>query len=179
MLFANMLSSPTMTLFNSLASSRSSYARCIPSLSNSRRMARAIRRCSGGSRCSGADDDDEDDEDEDGEDDADPPSPLPSSAKTNRRKLRYMDASALRLPMYSLSIPNASDADRRHRGVDAAERRRRSAVGAAVVVVVVAAAVRGGGGVGEGGRESPSDRVALSNGVVREADEVGRAEEAG
>jgi hypothetical protein len=78
-------------------------------------MARAIRRCSGGSRCSGADDADadDDDEDEDGEDDADPPSP--SSAKTNRRKLRYMDASALRLPMYSLSIPNASDADRRHR----------------------------------------------------------------
>jgi len=80
-------------------------------------MARAIRRCSGGSRCSGAAADDDDDDEAD---------PRLSSAKTNRRRLRYMEASALRLPMYSLSIPNASDADRRHRG-DACTDRHSSA----------------------------------------------------
>ena len=96
--------------------------------------------------------------------------------------------------MYSLRTPNAGDActrptelggvdDGAHRVghvVNQAQRRPRHARGSsrtiAVVVVVVAG---GGGGGGEGGRERPTDRVALSNGVVREADEVGGAHAGG
>ena len=94
--------------------------------------------------------------------------------------------------MYSLRTPNAGDACTRptelggvndgahHVGyvVDQAQRRPRHARGPSRTITVVVVVMAGGGG-GEGDRERPTGRVALSNGVNREAEEVGGAHAGG
>ena len=94
--------------------------------------------------------------------------------------------------MYSLRTPNAGDActqptelsgvnDGAHRVgyvVDQAQRRPCHARGPSRMIAVIVAVMAGGGG-GEGDRERSTGRVALSNGVNRESEEVGGAHAGG
>ena len=91
-----------------------------------------------------------------------------------------------------LRTPNAGDActqptelggvnDGAHRVgyvVDQAQRQPRHARRPSRMIAVVVVVVAGGGG-GEGDREHPTGRVALLNGVDREAEEVGGAHAGG